>query len=257
MVLFDSASDVFTLITHNDGAAPLLYVTRSELIITFVHRSRYHFTCVVRRALKEAPENVATLIRVITARLFNLVSDHTFPAPQASPVTSLASSIYRTGTGAGAERNATKEVLNCIRVLQRLLPAVFEIESELSRFEQEVLWKRTKVEQSMSGAGGPAVEEASVQTQFVIEDEDEDDEDEEEGDSSRAPKTPKQTGSQRAQEKPKETLPSIAERLFSCLIDLMFCCGFTLSTKIQVDHYKINYVIWCVRAEYCVNEWSC
>ena len=29
-------------------------------------------------------------------------------------------------------------------------------------------------------------------------------------------------------------------------IDLLFCCGFTLPTKIQVDHHKINYVIWCV-----------
>ena len=90
------------------------------------------------------------------------------------------------------------------------------------------------------------VEETSAQTQFVIEDEDEDDEEgEEEDDNPRVPKTPQQTGSQLAQEKPKETLPSVAERLFSCLIDLMFCCGFTLPTKIQVDHYKINYVIWC------------
>ncbi|KAI1787945.1 high-temperature-induced dauer-formation protein-domain-containing protein [Ganoderma leucocontextum] len=216
IVLFDSASDVFTLITHND----------------------------VRRALKEAPENVATLIRVITARLFNLVSDHTFPAPQASSVTSLASSIYRTGTGAAAERNATKEVLNCIRVLQRVIPAVFEIESELSRFEQEVLWKRVEVQQSASGAGGPAVEAASAQTQFVIEDEDDEEEEEEENDNPRASKATQQTASQQAQEQPKETLPAIAERLFSCLIDLMFCCGFTLPTKIQVDHYKINYVIW-------------
>ncbi|TBU66059.1 high-temperature-induced dauer-formation protein-domain-containing protein [Dichomitus squalens] len=217
VVLFDSASDVFTLITRND----------------------------VRRALKEAPENVATLIRVITARLFNLVSDHTFPAPTTSSVSSLATSFYRTSTGAGAERNATKEVLNCIRVLQRVLPVVFEIESDLSRFEQEVLWKREEMPESVSGAGGPVVEAASAQAQFVIEDDDEDDEDEDgEGGGSRAPKTPQRATSHQAQAGPKETLPSVAERLFSCLIDLMFCCGFTLPTKIQKDHYKINYVIW-------------
>ncbi|TFK90942.1 hypothetical protein K466DRAFT_542519, partial [Polyporus arcularius HHB13444] len=218
VVLFDSASDVFTLISHND----------------------------VRRALYEAPENVATLIRVITSRLFNLVSDHTFPAPTSSSVSSLASSLYRTGTGAGAERNATKEVLNCIRVLQRVLPAVFDIESETSKFEREVLWKRAEVQEgsssSNSGAGGAAVEQASAEPQFVIEDED--DSDEEEGAESRkpAPKSPPPQG--QPADKPKETQPSIAERLFSCLIDLMFCCGFTLPTKIQVDHYKINYVIW-------------
>ena len=96
----------------------------------------------MRRALYEAPENVATLIRVITSRLFNLVSDHTFPAPPASPISSLASSLYRTDRGASAEHNATKEVLNCIRVLQRVLTAVFEMESETSKFEHEVLWKR-------------------------------------------------------------------------------------------------------------------
>ncbi|KAI0831071.1 high-temperature-induced dauer-formation protein-domain-containing protein [Trametes gibbosa] len=227
VVLFDSASDVFTLITHND----------------------------VRRALYEAPENVATLVRVISARLFNLISDHTFPAPAPSSVSSLASSLIRTGTGGAAgagERNATKEVLNCIRVLQRVLPAVFEIESEPSRFEREVLWKRVPVrdqgqgqERPASGAAGSAVDEASAQAQFVIEDEDESDEDEEGG--ARAPKSPpRQPEQQKAAEpeKPKDTMPSIAERLFSCLIDLMFCCGFTLPTKIQVDHYKINYVIW-------------
>ena len=81
-------------------------------------------------------------------------------------------------------------------------------------------------------------------------DEDEDDEEDGEDDNSRPPKTPQQTSSQQAQEKPRETLPSVAERLFSCLIDLMFCCGFTLPTKIQVDHYKINYVIWCVYADF-------
>ncbi|EIW60587.1 uncharacterized protein TRAVEDRAFT_119582 [Trametes versicolor FP-101664 SS1] len=216
VVLFDSASDVFTLITHND----------------------------VRRALYEAPENVATLVRVITARLFNLVSDHTFPASPAS-VSSFASSLMRSGTGAAQERNTTKEVLNCIRILQRVLPAVFEIESEPSRFELEVLWKRLPVREDASGVGpegGAAVDEASAQAQFVIEDEDESDEEGEGGAPKSAPRQQVQKSAEPA--KAKETMPSIAERLFSCLIDLMFCCGFTLPTKIQVDHYKINYVIW-------------
>ena len=47
--------------------------------------------------------------------------------------------------------------------------------------------------------------------------------------------------------KEKKTHPALAERLFSCLIDLLFCCGFTLPAKIQVDHYKINYIIWSVQ----------
>lgn len=185
-------------------------------------------------------------MRVITARLFNLVSDHTFPASPAS-VSSFASSLMRSGTGAAQERNTTKEVLNCIRILQRVLPAVFEIESEPSRFELEVLWKRLPVREDASGVGpegGAAVDEASAQAQFVIEDEDESDEEAEGGAPKSAPRQQAQKSAEPA--KAKETMPSIAERLFSCLIDLMFCCGFTLPTKIQVDHYKINYVIWYV-----------
>ena len=170
-----------------------------------------------------------TLIRVITSRLFNLVSDHTFPSAPTKYVTSFASSLMK---GGAAERNTTKEVLNCLRVLQRVLPVIFELESEPSVFEREVLWKRDVVE-------GQAPREQTEQTpQFVIEDEDDDHEnDGESGTSAAGPfpqPTPKQTS----------TRPSIAERLLSCLIDLLFCCGFTLPPKLQVDHYKINYAIW-------------
>jgi hypothetical protein len=198
-------------------------------------------TTSVRRALLEAPENVVTLVRVIAARLFNLVSDHTFPSAPPKYVASLASSLIK---GAGAERNASKEVLNCLRVLQRVLPVVFELESEPSVFEREVLWKRdVVVDQDGDGAemGRDLREQAP---QFVIEDDDEESAGESAAASefaagpSRSPQIPlRQTTT-------TTTLPSIAERLFSCLVDLLFCCGFTLPAKLQVDHYKINYAIW-------------
>lgn len=131
----------------------------------------------------------------------------------------------KTGTG---ERNPTKEVLNCIRVLQRVLPVVFEVEGESSVFELEVLWKKQEVEDVADGVN----EEETPQ--FVIDDDD----DSENGEkaTSPSPETPNA--------KPKKQLPSLGERLFSSIVDLLFCCGFTLPTKIQVDHYKINYVIW-------------
>ncbi|KAI0078173.1 hypothetical protein K474DRAFT_1683933 [Panus rudis PR-1116 ss-1] len=202
LTLFDSASDVFSLISAND----------------------------VRRALYEAPENVATLIRTITTRLFNLVSDHTFPTPPSASVASFASSFIKSG---GLERNTTKEVLNCIRVLQRVLPVVFEIEGDPGRVELEVLWRKEVVEDSHQ------VDENASGPQFVIEDDDEDEDDEA---TVQSPKSPSASSSGKAST--KKTMPSIAERLFSCLIDLLFCCGFTLPSKIQVDHYKINYTIW-------------
>ncbi|KAJ8481660.1 hypothetical protein ONZ45_g15231 [Pleurotus djamor] len=197
ITLFDSASDVFSLITPHD----------------------------IRRALAEAPENVASLIRVVCARLFNLVSDHTFPSQQSASVTALASSFIKPG-----ERNTTKEVLNCLRVLQRVLPVVFEVDGDASAFELEVLWKKQDAVETHNPA------EESQTPQFVIDDDEDSDDDD-----PKTPSAPK--GPSPATPKPKQ-LPSLAERLFSCLIDLLFCCGFTLPPKLQVDHYKINYVIW-------------
>ena len=189
----------------------------------------------VRRALVEAPENVATLVRVITSRLFNLVSDHTFPSAPTSYVPSFASSLINRGA---TERNATKEVLNCLRVLQRVLPVVFELESEPSVFEREVLWKRDVVAAEEQG-GQDHCERTEQAPQFVIED------DEDENDAESATPSVAASSPQIPSKQPNTTaLPSIAERLFSCLVDLLFCCGFTLPAKLQVDHYKINYVIW-------------
>ena len=100
--------------------------------------------------------------------------------------------------------------------------------------EMEVFWRREVVEE----VGGVAEEQSKPQ--FVIEDDY--DEGEEQEPSSPPPPGPSQSSSSAS--KAQKTLPSIADRLFSCLIDLLFCCGFTLPAKIQVDHYKINYTIW-------------
>ncbi|KIJ69506.1 hypothetical protein HYDPIDRAFT_106142 [Hydnomerulius pinastri MD-312] len=196
--LFDTPSDVFSLISPHD----------------------------IRRALLDAPENVATLIRVLTSRLFNLVSDHTFPSASGTSVASYATSLIKAAT---AERNTTKEVLNALRVLQRVLPVIFEVEGESNAFELEVLWKKVEVDHE----DDPTATEAP---QFVIEDDEDGSENGEGANSTSQASGPKP--------KAKKTLPSLGEKLFTCINDLLFCCGFTLPTKIQVDHYKINYVIW-------------
>jgi High-temperature-induced dauer-formation protein len=118
----------------------------------------------VRRALVEAPENIAMLIRVITSRLFNFKSDHTFPSTPENFVTSFASSLI---SGCATERNTTKEVLNCIGVLQCVFPVIFELESKPSVLETEILWKKDIVE------GQNLREQAEQTPQFVIEDDDE------------------------------------------------------------------------------------
>lgn len=109
-----------------------------------------------------------------------------------------------------------------------MLPVLFEVEGESNVFELEVLWKKVEVDDENVPK---SPEEAP---QFVIED------DEDESESGQGPSLP----SQAPQPKRTKTLPSLGEKLFTCIIDLLFCCGFSLPTKIQVDHYKINYVIW-------------
>ena len=139
----------------------------------------------VYRAPVEAPENVATLVHVITSRLFNLVSDHMFPSAPTSYVPSFASSLI---DGSAAERNATKEVLNCLRVLQHVLPIVFELESKPSVFEREVLWKRDVVVAEEEGVQDHR--ERTEQTpQFIIKD-DEDENDVESATASAAAESP-------------------------------------------------------------------
>jgi hypothetical protein len=100
---------------------------------------------------------------------------------------------------------------------------VFEAQGDSNTFESELLWKR----EAETEDGEPTTE-----PQFVIED----DESDQEGNTDNPPTA-----------KPKTRwLPSLGERLLTSITDLLFCCGFTLPKTIQVDHHKINYVIWYV-----------
>jgi hypothetical protein len=167
--LFDSASDVYSLILPND----------------------------IRRALKETPDNVATLVRITVEKLCDLSSSPSFPAAPQPTVTTFTSAFM----GSSHSQSTNKQVLNCIRVLQRVLPVIFEVDSGLSRFEMGILWRRPLATN--------APQTADEVSQFVIAD----DEDEEE-DASR-PATPKRSS--------QDLGPSLAERLLSSLVDLLFC----------------------------------
>jgi hypothetical protein len=182
MTLFDSPSDVYALILPND----------------------------IRKALHDAPENVATLIRVICTRMFELSASPSFPSSSSPSVAAFASSFMRSSSSS-ASRNTTKEVLNCIRILQRVLPVVFEVEGSSTRFEMDVFWRKPSTIPTQSQRNQ---EEPDSASQFVIED---DEDDETDAEPSR-PASPKPRVSDQL-----STAPSLAERLFSCLIDLMFC----------------------------------
>lgn len=190
----------------------------------------------VHRALIEAPENVKTLINVITCRLFALISDHTFPSPPVT-IASGISNLNQISPWAQKERDPTKEVLNCLRVLGRILPVVFDHEGT---FEEQVLW----MEKPVPGLSSSDVDVSgrSSEPQFVIDDEGED--------VSTLPtySKPGDTGSTQPMQ---QMQPCLAEQLLSTTVDLMFCSGFSLPTSTQVDYHKINYVIWCVIFSRC------
>lgn len=102
---------------------------------------------------------------------------------------------------------------------------VFEAQGDSNTFESELLWKR----EAETEDGDPITE-----PQFVIEDDE--NESDQEGNTVKTPTA-----------KPKTRwLPSLGEKLLTSITDLLFCCGFTLPKTIQVDHHKINYVIWYV-----------
>ena len=212
-MLFDSPSEVFSLITPHHSA----HVVAHRLFLFLFLFS------LVRRGLSDAPENIATLIRVVTSRLFTLISDHTFPSATNVSVASYASSFIKSAS-ATPERNTTKEVLNCLRILQRVLPVVFEAQGDSNTFESELLWKR----EAETEDGEPI----TTESQFVIEDDE--NESDHEGNTVKTPTVKSKT----------RWLPSLGEKLLTSITDLLFCCGFTLPKTIQVDHHKINYVIW-------------
>jgi hypothetical protein len=206
----------------------------------------------VRSILAAHPSNIATLISILCEHLHALLADPDFPAPLNSPLSPLRSSrgaaFLRRSANSVAPTNApdlAREALNCVRVLSRVLPCVFEraglgppassavIRDELAeggtvnepafepeRFESDVLWtprRRPKV-----------VDEPMFDDRFTIDD------DRQDQVSAEEPKT----------DDDHMTLPSLGEDLcvtypfrliaaqrgdrLSVVIDLLFVVRFTL-----------------------------
>lgn len=192
----------------------------------------------IRHALHTNPANVATLVHHLSHHLFTLVPSPLFPHPPTATAQDL-----------------TKEALNCLRVLGRVLSVVYEAEGEGDgeSFAAQYLWNRQKA---------PPVSPAPPADHFTIEDSDEDGDNEQNDgpeldtgarafratiESSSSPSAPisdplTQPGSgERRDSGEDEYLPSLAERLFSCTIDLLFCAGFTLPQTVSEDQNdKIN-----------------
>lgn len=149
----------------------------------------------IRRTRDTSLPNLETLILAITSRLFTLRHLTSFPDPELAPA---------------------KEALNCIRVLTRILPFLYEAD-HLEAWEDKFFWgKRRK----RLGRGQIAKPE-------VLFDESQTDED------------PQPDGDEAEFEEAKP----LAEDLIDTLIDLLFLAGFTLPHN-ERNKSKVTYSIW-------------
>lgn len=148
----------------------------------------------IRRTRDTSIENLETLILAVTSRLNVLKNHPSFPDPELAP---------------------ERDVLNCVRILTRLLPFIYEAEN-LTEWEERFFWGARRRKSRRAQLAGE-----------VLFDESQDDE--------TAP--PPSTEDQYEDAKP------LAEELLDNLIDLLFYIGFTLP-RLPNAKSKVTYAIW-------------
>lgn len=119
-------------------------------------------------------------------------------------------------------------LLNCVRLLTRILPFVFEHDSsnygdDDQSFEEQVFWAASQV--SVATAASPTRDEMPQKL--------------------KEPHTPdafKDTAN--INNSTITSLPALGERLLSAIMQLLFFPGFTLPTEYAADDKRIRYIIW-------------
>ncbi|KAK3196073.1 hypothetical protein K4F52_000941 [Lecanicillium sp. MT-2017a] len=147
----------------------------------------------IRRCRDQALENIETLILALTSRLFVLRHHPSFPDNDLAP---------------------ERELLNCVRVLTRILPYLYEKES-LNTWEEQFFWSTRKKK----------TRKASIANEVLF--------DEAKGD--------KQDGTE--DDEYFEEVPPLAIELLDTLVDLLFFSDFTIP-KQQHGRPKVTYAIW-------------
>lgn len=161
----------------------------------------------IRRVRDEARENLECLIEKILSRLFSLCDSPQFLTPEA-PV---------------------NQLLNCVRVLTRLFPFVFESD-DLMMWEERYFWTPRIKGASSRGRSNASHLDDSMQP---LESEDQ---------SS----LPNPLRSERISSAPKDLdceETTQGHRLIKTLLDLLFTSGFTLPTALE-SRNRVSYVIW-------------
>ena len=147
----------------------------------------------IRRTRDLALENLETLVLAVTSRLFTLRHHPSFPDPDIAPA---------------------RDALNCIRVLTRVLPYLYEAET-LQPWEDKFFW----------GARRVRTRKSVIAAEVLFDDAQ---------DEQREP--------ERKENDFDEAKP-LAEELLDTLIDLLFFSDFTLA-KQSPGKPKVTYAIW-------------
>ncbi len=147
----------------------------------------------IRRARDNAKENLETLVKVTVAQLVMLRHHPSFPDAELAP---------------------EGDALNCVRVLTRVLPYLYE-KDELHQWEETIFWApRRKLTRKASLSANVLFDDTEAVTPEI----------------------------QENSEKYEDTKP-LAEEFIDVLIDLLFFEGFTLPA-VPGSRKKQNYVIW-------------
>lgn len=173
---------------------------------------------IVRTALQQYPDNVRTLLTVLVTQFIRLIRSPTFPRPTSS--TFALPTLPLSPWSSTSPADDIRSVLNCARVIARVLPIIWEDESDTTCW----LWEEKEEPET-------SLNDNDAQAQFVIEDEDEDDPDAEQIKVEVDEPTEKKT-------------PSLMARFVSALIDSLFHLGFTLPADVAEGTFKTSYIIW-------------
>ncbi|PLN81601.1 high-temperature-induced dauer-formation protein-domain-containing protein [Aspergillus taichungensis] len=149
----------------------------------------------IRRTRDNATSNFETLLLSVTSRLTVLKNHPSFPDPDLAP---------------------DRDALNCIRILTRILPFVYEAE-HLEGWEENFFWARRRKK----------TREAQVATEVLFDE--------------------AQAGEQRDAVSPRESdyedVKPLAEELIDTLLDLLFYTDFTIP-PLPTAASKVSFSIW-------------
>jgi hypothetical protein len=205
---------------------------------------------VLRQVREQQPANLQTLLEHLLDHLQALVASDAFPSPVKGR--GLGEFLPAAARGKASEHNTTTEALNCLRVIARIVPILYEVlptaapdaSAAGGRDEASFAWRVLYAPRAQraardgssadgfveSGGNGPA----GGGLQFVI---DSDDEDEQTAGPAQGASTSIATDS-------GSTAPSVSEQLFSLTVDLLFLTGFTVPPSTTEPAEKIAYTIW-------------